>query len=139
MGKPIVHCSGVQWLIKFYFITSSVRFVFIVLLISGLTVREALQKPIKHSNLSPNDLIVYQYGDPYKRPISWDSDISQIGCGSLKMTLGVELEDNSKKPKSHDFVLTEFKMEFGLMPVMCKKCRRALFSVSINIKQSCNI
>ena len=66
----------------------------------GITVREALQRQIDYCNLSPNDPILFQYGDPYKRPIPWDSEISQIGSGSAKLTLGVELEDNSKRPKT---------------------------------------
>ena len=97
----------------------------------GITLREALQRQIDYCNLSPNDPILFQYGDPYKRPIPWDSEISQIGSGSAKLTLGVELEDNSKRPKSHDFVWTEFTIGFDLRPLTCNKCRRHLFSMSI--------
>ncbi|ELT97372.1 hypothetical protein CAPTEDRAFT_217324 [Capitella teleta] len=86
----------------------------------GLTLKEALAKPMKRRELVPENCVVYKMNSPHKVP--WDTD-----CGLLAgLQLSVELKDHLPFPAtttiSHNYVRKTF-----LTIVFCDICRRLLF------------
>lgn len=84
----------------------------------GMTLREALAKPMKLRNLHCEMCCVYAGGDS-NRPIRWDVDVGTLNCKEVTVKIIDKFPITSI---SHNFVRKTF---FSL--VFCECCRRLLF------------